>query len=497
MEESKQTRGAITSWTLIGVAFIAIIVFLLAKFVTDGKKTVTTQTQDKLINYATAWAVQVDSEMKSTQENALIFADLIGRENYSVGDVDCRAFAKTLVEDADVSHVIFCTGDKVISDENSEKAIDINLSMYAQGTGEAFNVVSGIPGYDENASLISYAPIGDEGDYILLVTHLSDISTRFVISAYEDVSFLSIVTKDGKIIGNFDKYKDTDSMYIASGNLISAISQGIATKDAYNTFKVKLYNGMGCAAEATYQNDARTICFSHLTQADWYLAYGVRQFYVDKVISTNFSTIKSTVIKLGIVVAVFGIFAVSTFLFNSVKSKEIGRVLEDKADTDLLTELNNKAATERKIQEYLDNNPNGRALMFILDIDNFKKINDTMGHAFGDTLLKTLGKEIKTEFRMTDIIGRTGGDEFMVFLKDVTDDLIVEREANRITRFFHDFKAGGDYVKYSASASIGAAIYPDDAKTFKDLYVAADQALYKAKRRGKNQLVFYNETARQ
>ena len=131
--------------------------------------------------------------------------------------------------------------------------------------------------------------------------------------------------------------------------------------------------------------------------------------------------------------------------------------------------------------------------MFILDIDNFKKINDTMGHAFGDTLLKTLGKEIKTEFRMTDIIGRTGGDEFMVFLKDVTDDLIIEREANRITRFFHDFKAGGEYVKYSASASIGAAIFPDDAKNFKDLYMAADQALYKAKKRGKNQLAFYNE----
>ena len=104
-----------------------------------------------------------------------------------------------------------------------------------------------------------------------------------------------------------------------------------------------------------------------------------------------------------------------------------------------------------------------------------------------------MSKEIRTDFRMTDIIGRTGGDEFMVFLKDVTDDLIVEREANRITKFFHDFKAGGDYVKYSASASIGAAIFPDDAKTFKDLYMAADQALYKAKKRGKNQLVFYHE----
>ena len=160
---------------------------------------------------------------------------------------------------------------------------------------------------------------------------------------------------------------------------------------------------------------------------------------------------------------------------------------------DLLTELTNKAATERMIADYIDSNPNGHGVLFILDIDNFKKVNDTMGHAFGDTLLKTLGKEIRTEFRVTDIVGRTGGDEFMIFLKDINDDLIVEREANRITRFFHDFKAGGDYVKYSATASIGCAIYPNDGATFKDLYVSADQALYRAKKRGKNQLVFYDE----
>ena len=132
--------------------------------------------------------------------------------------------------------------------------------------------------------------------------------------------------------------------------------------------------------------------------------------------------------------------------------------------------------------------------MFILDIDNFKKVNDTMGHAFGDVLLKTLGKEIKSEFRVTDIVGRMGGDEFMIFLKDMKDDGIIEREAIRLTNFFQDFRAGEEYVKYSASASIGAAVYPDDAKNFKDMYLAADQALYRAKKRGKRQLAFYDET---
>lgn len=168
------------------------------------------------------------------------------------------------------------------------------------------------------------------------------------------------------------------------------------------------------------------------------------------------------------------------------------KALEDKADTDLLTTLNNKIATERKIKEHLAAHPDEMAVMFVVDIDNFKKINDTMGHAFGDEVLKTLGKHICGEFRASDIIGRTGGDEFMVFLCNMKEDAIIKKEAKRLENFFQSFQAGS-YVKYSATASIGAAVYPRDARTFEGLYRAADQAMYVAKKKGKNRLAFYVE----
>ena len=131
-------------------------------------------------------------------------------------------------------------------------------------------------------------------------------------------------------------------------------------------------------------------------------------------------------------------------------------------------------------------------MLFILDIDNFKKINDTMGHAFGDEVLRSLGQQIGVIFRATDIIGRIGGDEFMIFLKGVSDKQAVYKEAKKVENFFKNFQAG-EYVKYAATASIGVAIFPHEGNDFETLYKAADQGLYKAKKRGKNQLAFYRD----
>ena len=165
---------------------------------------------------------------------------------------------------------------------------------------------------------------------------------------------------------------------------------------------------------------------------------------------------------------------------------------EEKADTDLLTGLYNKLATERKIKEYVAEHPDTPGMMVLLDLDNFKKINDTKGHAFGDEVLRTLGKRISPLFRSTDIVGRIGGDEFMVFLKNIDDVEDIMKQSRKIVKFFRDFQAG-DYVKYSATASIGVGLYPKEGATFEDLYVAADKALYKSKNNGKNQVAFLDD----
>lgn len=491
MDDGRQTKVTVLSWALIGVAFVIIIVFMLAKFLRDGKTMSEDLSRDRLEGYVNTWAEQLDSRVEHIIGETMVLVEFSRGQNFELGQIETRAFATEIVGKTDVSHIYFCRGNKLICDETGAAEATFSLEPYAGHT----SVFSTIKRRDNNIykddMLLVVLPYKNS-DYIISITYLTDVGEKFMSSPYDDVAFLAIVDKKGNLVGCFDKYNDTDSRFLAADNLLDCVKKE-ADEDAYADFDNKYNKKRVADISVEHDGDIRTLITAPVSYDDMRLVYGVRQTYIDKVSDKYFGSIRGTAVKIGIVIVIFIIFVVSISVFVSLKSKERGKVLEDKADTDLLTELYNKAATERKIKEYIENNPDSRGMMFILDIDNFKKINDTMGHAFGDTLLKTLGREIRTEFRNTDIIGRTGGDEFMVFLRDITDDLIIEREANRITRFFHDFKAGGDYVKYSASASIGAAIFPDDAKTFKDLYMAADQALYKAKKRGKNQLVFYNE----
>lgn len=491
MEDNKQAKVTFVSWSLIGVAFVIIILFMLFKFINDGKMMSADLSKDRLEGYASTWAGQLNSRVEHIIGETMALIEFSKGQNFELGGIETCAFADDIVTKTDVSHIYFCRGNKLICNEKGEQVETFSLEPFANCSSVMATVMKRDGKLYEDDMLVVAIPYKNK-DYAISVTDLNTLGEKFMVSPYDTVSFLAVMDSQGRIVGNYSKYKDTDSKFLMSENMMKTIKEG-SNLDDYYLFDVRYKNGLCSSIKVVYNGDVRTVVTAPLEYAGLSLVYGVRQAYIDRVSTKYFSVIKGTAVKIGIIIVVFIIFVISVAVFNSLKSRERGRVLEDKADTDLLTELYNKAATERKIKEYIQDNPDSRAMMFILDIDNFKKINDTMGHAFGDTLLKTLGKEIRMEFRMTDIIGRTGGDEFMVFLKDVTDDLIIEREANRITRFFHDFKAGGEYVKYSASASIGAAIFPDDAKNFKDLYMAADQALYKAKKRGKNQLAFYNE----
>lgn len=192
----------------------------------------------------------------------------------------------------------------------------------------------------------------------------------------------------------------------------------------------------------------------------------------------------------------FVVFSIIMFIMNTLSEKGVQhkrKELEEKAEIDGLTTLYNKLATEKHIREYLENEgKDGRSVLFIVDIDNFKTINDTKGHAFGDVVISSIGRGLGTEFRATDIIGRIGGDEFLVFLKNIPNREIEVKEAERLVKFFHELRPG-EYVKTEVTASIGGAVYPDDAKDFETLYRAADDAAYRTKKGGKDGYSFYSE----
>jgi diguanylate cyclase (GGDEF)-like protein len=163
------------------------------------------------------------------------------------------------------------------------------------------------------------------------------------------------------------------------------------------------------------------------------------------------------------------------------------------AAKDGLTGLYNHAYIKERMKQELFRSQMYKHSMSLLmiDVDNFKSINDTFGHAFGDTVLKTVATLMKQNLRPTDIIGRYGGEEFLIILANAKNQdarLIAERL--RITIESHSFEMLPTPAEaFTVSVSIGGCTYPDHGQTVEELAAYADESLYIAKRKGKNRVI--------
>ena len=152
------------------------------------------------------------------------------------------------------------------------------------------------------------------------------------------------------------------------------------------------------------------------------------------------------------------------------------------AVTDHLTGLLNRNAVEREMN--LSMRMQGSGLMFMIDLDGFKRINDELGHLEGDELLRGVADAISTQFRESDVVGRYGGDEFVAFMPLVNGDAnsLARRRAQAIIDAVHEVvSSDGSH----AACSVGVAVSYDRAATFYDLLEVADKAMYEAKMSGK------------
>ncbi len=158
---------------------------------------------------------------------------------------------------------------------------------------------------------------------------------------------------------------------------------------------------------------------------------------------------------------------------------------EKKARIDELTSLFNRRSLDEMIDSEISRHGRygGAFSLAILDLDGLKSYNDTYGHLAGDSLLKTVGSNIKAAVRNSDFAFRYGGDEFAILLPQTTIDdalMVLERVRKRIGN-------GVDASKMEVTASIGVACWPDDGVTHNDIIASADVTLYRAKRGGRNQ----------
>lgn len=183
-------------------------------------------------------------------------------------------------------------------------------------------------------------------------------------------------------------------------------------------------------------------------------------------------------------------------LRDVTESREMQRKLLWQANLDSLTGLVNRRAFEEKVARALNSKRAAEfpASLLFIDLDRFKYINDSAGHAAGDELLRQLGRIMQTRMRDVDLLARIGGDEFGIMLASCPPE-IAERIASVLLESIANFNFVWDGKQYSVGASIGLVHIPPHWASLDECLAAADAACYQAKRKGRNEIVVHQQSS--
>lgn len=308
----------------------------------------------------------------------------------------------------------------------------------------------------------------------------------FIKDAKKDSSYY-VINRDGKYLLATGRtfFSGNEDNFLEDIKQVESLEKKQGIQTIIDTIQKE---GESFALRIKIGEEKKVIVGKPVEDGEWYIIGVISHEYVENYAKEHDKDMWNVIFAL----MVLAVSLIGMLSYYIIRNREENRSLQTKANTDLLTGLTNKIATENQIKRYIQKYPDTTGLFVHFDIDNFKNINDTRGHAFGDEVLRMVGDRIREEFRSTDILGRTGGDEFTLYLKDVRDVNELEDKIDRLERIFANFVMG-DLLKYSVTASIGVCSYPKDGATYEELYEAADKALYKAKKQGKNQIVIYEK----
>ena len=236
------------------------------------------------------------------------------------------------------------------------------------------------------------------------------------------------------------------------------------------TFHILVFVFPLLIADVPWRLDAVVIAFCSM-----YL-YASAKIKVPEIFHIEFMNVMNSMV-LSMVIATFR-------QIQNVDSYIDQLVLKKQRDTDVLSRTLSRVALETEIKTALGDTGKGGCLMFV-DIDNFKYINDTYGHVVGDDFIIDTGRCLKMVCTIKDIVGRYGGDEFLLFFPDLYDKAVVEGKAREILLSVQTCGIARE-LKESLSVSIGCLIF-HTSENLQELLKRVDKVLYEAKNNGKNQ----------
>ena len=368
------------------------------------------------------------------------------------------------------------------------KETDVSSRDYFQRTMEGQRILSSPleSSVDNETLLVLTVPIYDDNQNIIGALggsiNVTELTTILFEDLYSGSGYSFITDPEGTIISIDSEHgKIRDNFFSVTSNWV------FHTRKDNFTIQDDFKSGhANCRKVSATSIQSQYISYQPLHYNGWMLCYVVPAIEARQ----SFSFIP----RYEFVLFGFFICIVLALLLAILKiNRRNQSTLIRQAHTDSLTGLLNKSYTEQTISKWLNSKEfDGFQALLMIDMDYFKQINDTFGHAVGDEVLIIFSRFLREQFRTTDIIGRVGGDEFMVLMKNVRLDYNLRPHLQKLYISLETLDIP-ELDGRRLSCSIGCAVAPTDADSFSQLYQLADKALYSAKQNGRGQFVLYHD----
>lgn len=484
----------VTQWAIPTAILFTYVLVTLYSFSTDMKADAKYTVRQKISDYNDSLIISFNAKMDVSRAVADAMSD-VAAEEIKAGNEPRNIVEKLIKPTLETAYamdakILDKTGKGVAASGNNAQAEDsiaFNRCISEQ------TIISSDPYERDGFWYVDiYAPLNSDSDKAAVLAYEFSVDVFDSIptsSKFDGRTCYALLSSDGTVISLAGR-----NILSKGENIFDSDNISVSPSTEGRT-KSNLNNRNAGYTDCTVAGEGRVMVYDPAAYSGLSVASVVTQSYVENEVHSTYGDMESILIRVVVAMIAFFVAILAINLANKAVNTKHNQTLQEKAETDLLTGLLNKISTEQKVTDYLAEakSKDQNAILFLIDIDNFKKVNDTMGHAFGDELLAGLGLGLSTLFRATDIVGRIGGDEFLVLMRNITPDQETKkREAEKLLTFFRDFKVG-EYVQYRCTASIGGAVFSQDGADFDELYKAADTAMYESKRHGKNRVAYYGE----
>ena len=305
-------------------------------------------------------------------------------------------------------------------------------------------------------------------------------------SAYQNMGTAVIMASDGMVLFSDES---SETLGVSPGELLYGyLRRKFTVSLKLDGIKDKLKEGLDGCVHLRKDGESYHLAYRPMGVNDWVVCYLVPS----GIAKEGFDFIQKYEGMLAISITILIIILVWTVLGIGRKKQ---RALMRSANIDALTGICNRKNTEEKVTQWLNQAVDLITVMqvfLIMDVDFFKEVNDHYGHAVGDEVLRQIGALLIRLFRKEDVLGRVGGDEFVVFMKDLKNPSDAERRAEQLCGEVRKLQIP-ELKGKTITCSIGMAFYPQHGRNYMELYKFADMALYETKRKGKNGYMVYQK----